>query len=585
MSYVPIIQPIYKKARTGTESSDDDEEEENIISDNNSSNSNSSTENEANIIKKYYYTKETKQALNELTLQLQMNLNTFKHNNTNYIINTTSIKPFLVLQTITTHNKDIYTNTTYNKTILQLLTKSNYIYLCEPSLITQFINSLLTIITNNINNQNTSLYPLFTTLLFKVHSYIDYILNKTNDSEQKTSLLKLKETFPIIHSNTYNEIKNTLKQNIIITNTSHIDEYTINEQGIDIFITIMNSCSHLCEQFELFPVIINKVFASLLMNPLEKYDYIYEKIGCFLLDFIVFNKYTFEISDDNDNDNELKDNYILINDGNVEDEIKSFSFMHNKSFTHTYYTNIIETFQDNYTAIVLLYIDKLLHLKRSFQIQFIIYKLLKSFITTHKDMISEGDLSIILNFIPDNLNNLSKFNLPEFWEQTKECREFAYYILSNPDNAYDTIINKITSSTSIPQYNIDECKVSLMNPIIHYGLYCKMNIESNKSKRIIIDTLNDNALIFFEVKIDNKHDIKFNMYTLNKESNDSIELFAMFDKMNSLDIDDDTIECPLKFIFHFTKRTTVYIELDNTYSWFTAKTIYYRYSLMHLISK
>ena len=241
MSYVPIIQPIYKKARTGTESSDDDEEEEDNISDNNSSSN--SNENEVNIIKKYYYTKETKQALNELTFQLQMNLNTFKHNNTNYIINTTSIKPFLVLQTITTHNKDIYSNTTYNKTILQLLTKTKYPYLCEPSLTTQFINSLLTIIHNNINNQNTSslsLYPLFTTLLFKVHSYIDYILNKTNDSEQKTSLIKLKETFPITHSNTYNEIENTLKQNIIIINTSHINEYTINEQGIDMFITIMN---------------------------------------------------------------------------------------------------------------------------------------------------------------------------------------------------------------------------------------------------------------------------------------------------------------------------------------------------------
>ena len=573
MSYIPIIQPIYKKARTGTESSDDEDN----ISDNNSN----SSENEANIIKEYYYNKETKQALNELTLQLQMNLNSFKHNNTNYIINTTSMKPFLVLQTITTHNKETHSNTTYNKTILQLLAKSNYPYLCDPSIATQFINTLLTIINNNIINQNTlssSLYPLFITLLFKLHSYIDYLLSKIN-SEQKATLIKLKESFPITHSLTYNDIENTLKQNIIIINTSHIEEHTINEQGIDMFITIMNSCSHICEQFELFPIIINKVFASLLMNPLEKYDYIYEKVGCFLLEFIAFNKYTFALVDE---DNELKDNYILINDGNVEDEVKSFSFLNGKSYTHTYYTDIIDIFQDNYTAIVLLYIDKLLHLKRCFQIQFIIYKLLKAFITTRKGKISEGDLIIIMNFIPDNLNNLSKFNLPDFWEQTKECREFAYYILSNPDNTFDAIIHKITCSTSIPQYNIDECKVSLMNPIIHYGLYCKMNIENNSSKRIIIDTLNDNALMFFELKIDNKHDIKLNMYTL---GNDDIELFAMFDKMNSLDIDDDTIECPLKFLFHFTKRQTVYIELDNTYSWFTAKTIYYRYSLMHLISK
>lgn len=521
--------------------------------------------------------------LTEITTQIQTNLTNFhnkKEPNT-YIITPTSLKPFLVLNQFISNNTTFHFNFTYHaKTILSLLSKSNFPVLCEPSITIQFIDNLLQIIYTTSTNQDKSIHPLFITLLYKVHSYINYLLTNVKD---KSPLLECKQKFPIIHSLAFDDFDN------LIENSKLSDE--ISPQGninnsnvtmIDTFISIMTSLLGVCEQLELFPQIINQVFSDLLMNPLEMYEDTYAKLGNFLLEYTIYNKYSFTL--ENKNKAEIKHKLILINDNTEVNDVKSFSEITNKIYSYTYHSDIMDMYQDSYTAIVLYYIDKLIPLKKCFSTQFIIYKLLKAFILNNQNNLSKGDASILLRFVPENLNNLAQFKDPTLWNKTNECREFTYYILSNR-NSFSSIIPNIKSISSLPLSPIDICKVPLNDIDIHYGLFSKIEIEQRGMKKIVIDTLNDNVMLIFELKIDGGYDIKVKMYKLDcsdEYGKNEMELFGDFNKVSSVDTNDNT-ECPVKFVGHFKKRQVVYVELDNSYSWFTNKVLYYRYSLLHLV--
>ena len=452
--------------------------------------------------------------------------------------------------------------------ILNHLIKEEYFdELCPLTNALEFCNIALR---NIYKNEQSSL--VFQLLIRKTHQYIEYLKEKDKENTMNIILYnELLDSFPIPHSSSYYNFKNKLEETDIYSLVKSNEDDTEISNGLVIIDKLTECINELFKYIEQYEIIykIAKDFIPPLTSKLFLYQSeMYLKLGNFLLNFLFLNKHTIDASLPENGDVIPGHNYITILDDSLIYDLSQYSFLNNKVYTTEYFFDILQSFPNEMISVCLLYIKPMIKLDTDFQIQFIIYRILKLlyFIYPyHRHFFSE--------YISKCLYNLCLFKELDDWNKGLESREFAYYLLSRDQQIGKTI----KSVTSQPVINILQHTILLRDLDIDTGYMTKMVVDSGTKKSIEMNTNVEDSIIFIEFYIEDCKSINVNVYKNEETVRNQI---CTMKKIKSLCENDSSKIKTIRIILYAKELGSYEVEFDNEYSWITMKTIHYKIVLL-----
>ena len=479
-----------------------------------------------------------------------------------------------------------------NDILIILLEEKNYMNICDENLIKDFITNCLNII---YLNPKTNL--VFLLLIKKIDNYIKYI--NENFEFSKDEIFYSRKSFKDFHSKPYLKYKNELEE-LNIYKLSKSEELKDKEQSLILLSKFFNNLQYFTEKYdllnrisrEIFPSLLNLSLPSLIHTKNSKYIDLYIKFGKFLLKFLFNSKYIFDFSVFNSNSKEIKGKYpcLFIHNKN---ELSDFGELNGKEYLIIYKYDIIKEYINELVDIIIdYYVKPMIIYDTNFDIQFIIFKLLKYlyFISENK---TEKTKNKFIKYIPEILNNLSFFKKQEEFDKALESREFGYYLLLK-DYQFKYVITSLTNS---PKNEIDiyTTKFNMAHNLLNNWFYEKEEIENGKNFEIFEKMENKYSIIYLELYIEDNKEITVTVYMKNEKDNkykqiglNNVIKTIKNDKTNDYKIakiiiinsssnnnDDNNVNYKNEFKIVF----------DNYDSWFTNRIIHYSISVFENSNK
>ena len=453
-----------------------------------------------------------------------------------------------------------------NNVINLFLKEENFNFLCERKMCFHFINAICRLI--YLNNHETIIFQL---LIKKIHNYISHLKKKLKFlTENEINMLdELTNSFPIYHTKNYYDFKKILEEKNVYNLIKSESKLEDKLKAIYEFKSTLINLHIYNEQFDIIYKYAKEFFPPLTKLPKISLSNVYLKLGNLILKLLFLKDYTFTCHFDNIEVVEPNYNYYYINDNEESFDLRDFLFLHEKNFESVINYEILQSYyQEIIDLIINYYVKPMIIFDINFEIQFLIYLMLKNLY-----FIYPRYRKYFINYIPTVLKNISDFNEPNEWNKSLECREFGYYLISN-DN---TLQDKIKTMISVPKSEVRIKKIDLKNPVLNFGYMNKLVVVAGTKREIIIDINSENCLIYFEFYVEEGYDIDLYVYKINiKEEYDEI---MKCDKISSISEDWEYMK-NIKIII-FSKFITKYkIVFDNSYSWFREKIIHYTYGIL-----
>lgn len=395
----------------------------------------------------------------------------------------------------------------------------------------------------------------------KIHKYINQLLTSTHKQITKSLLFDLhefEESFPIIHSSYFGTIDKELNQINLIQKCKE-DKL----QALKTIKSIFKNLTFFSEQYDIIFIYSPSIIKPLLdVNKKQNFDELYQ-IGLFLQKFLFMNNYILNISLNSNGDVIPKENLILIYDNHITYDLTQFEELNSSVYQCTYeyeilqlYPGIISTYRS--------YFKIATEFELNFKLQFQCYQLLKALYFIFPSYRIEFE-----EYIPKTLFVLASFHNVIEWNQTLECREFAYYLLLHDKN----INSKIKSATSEPQVDITYFHVLLRDIKIPMGFMRKMSIDSGLIKSKDIEIFEPNSIVFIEVKMIENMDITIKVYFCDTNEPCIQTEIAVAKKINCYNK-------VIKIVIYAKQIGRYRIDFDNSYAWITMKSLHYRITIL-----
>ena len=450
-----------------------------------------------------------------------------------------------------------------NNIINRLLDYENFEYLCNKDDVFSFIKIFKQIIL--LNNPSKIIFQI---LIKKLKNFINYNLSFSLRNNEKKNFQELLDSFPNNHSEEYNNFKEILTKK---------DVYYLLKQDFQIknFIEILKhfkdsleSLPYYFEQFELIGVFSKDIIQQMLNSPTFEFVELYKELGNFYMRFLFLKNYIIDTSLSESEDCITTHNFILINNDYNEYDLRNMKFLDMQKYELTYQYDILQAYYNEIINLILdYYIKPLIYFDISFEIQMIIYKMLKKLY-----FIFPSHRKKFIEYIPNILNNISYFKELKEWNESLECRHFSYYLLLNNKE----IGPKIKSLTALPINDIKTEFLLFRDINLKLGFYNQLEIKAGSSKEIKFDFEIDNSILYFAFNIEGGYDINVRIAKyIDKQYN----IISEIEKITSFS-EDGKKEQDIRIIIFSKNAVPFTIEFDNTYSWFNSKIIHYSSAIL-----
>ncbi len=453
-----------------------------------------------------------------------------------------------------------------NNIINRLLDYENFEFLCEKDVVIDFINTIKQIIM--LNNPSKIIFQV---LSKKLKNFINYHLSFVLRNSDKKQLKDILDNLPNVHSETYDNFKDILtKKDIyfLLNQNFKIENYF---EIINNFKESLELLSYYYEQFEIIGIYAKEIIPPMLNQPsLELVD-LYKELGNFLMKILFLKNYIIDTSLFESGDCITGHNFIVINNDKNEYDIREMQFLDMKTYEISYQFDILQAYYNEIINLILeYYIKPLIYFDISFDIQMIIYKMLKKLY-----FIYPSHREKFINYIPDILNNISYFKELNEWNVSLECRHFCYYLILNNKE----IGPKIKSLTAIPIRDIKTEILYFRDINLNLGYYNQLEIKPGSSKEIKFDLDIENCILYFAFNIENEYDINVK---ISKYIDKKYIVVSEIEKIKSIS-EDGTKKQDIKIIIFSKNAVPFTLEFDNSYSWFNSKIIHYSSTILRPI--
>ena len=486
-----------------------------------------------------------------------------------------------------------------NDILINIFVEKNYLYICESSLFQDLINNCLNIIYLNSKSK-----LIFLLLIKKIDNFIEFI-NSAYPS-YKEHILNIRNKFQNNHSNYFLNYKKEFEYKKIY-NLSKSNELKDKQKSLSLLSNYFYNFENITEKYEFLYIISKELFPSLFDLKIPDLSHkknnknieLYINIGKFLLKFFITHDYIFDFSSFRETPDDVSERYPCLFFYNKK-EINNLDELNNKKYKISYQYDILKEYSKEIIEIMVNYFIKpMIKYDTNFEIQFIIFKILKYlyFICENK---TEKDKNKFINYIPEILDNLSFFKKQDEFNISSESREFGYYLLLK-DSKFKCSIKSLTNSPK-NENDIYTTKINMAQDSLNKIFFEKKEIERGKSFAIITQIYKKYSIIYIEFYIEDDKDITLTIYKKNEKENNYEQIGFnniiktekneknkeddynddIFDEknykiakviiINSL-INNDNNDNFLNYANEFK------IVFDNYDSWFTNKIIYYYISV------
>ena len=458
-------------------------------------------------------------SVQELITNIIEEISSNKKDNHNKIIDKELIKHFSFFKNINSFIKDknilLQIKSILNDILNIIFIESNYSYITEPILFQELIVNCLSII---YLNSKTNL--IFFLLLKKVDNYIKYIID--GYPSYKDSILSSRKTFKDYHCEIYLNYKKEFKS-LNIYNLSKSEDLKDKKQSLFLLSNFFNNLKYFTEKYELLKLISKEVFPSLLSITLPDFSHkknsknleLYINFGNFLLRFLFSHEYIFDFSSFNLKSEEISEKYPCIFLYN-KNEINNLDLLNNRQYKILYKYEIIKEYRKELVDIIInYYIKHMIIYDTNFDIQFIIFKLLKYLYFMCQNNTNDNIKNKFINYIPEILNNLSFFKKQEEFDKASESREFGYYLLLK-EPQFKFSIKSLTNSPK-EETDIYTTKLNVAYDLINNWFYVKEEIEKGKSLEIFEKINKKFGIIYLEFYVEDNKEITVTVYKKNEK--------------------------------------------------------------------
>jgi hypothetical protein len=240
------------------------------------------------------------------------------------------------------------------------------------------------------------------------------------------------------------------------------------------------------------------------------------------------------------------------------------------------------------------FIQQMLILDTNFEIQYIMFEMLKYLYFLCKENASKD---VLLKYISEILINLSLFNKQSEYEKSKSSREFGFYLLIHEKN-FKFIDNSLIVSPN-NEYDVYTTKFNMATDLMNKALYIKKEIPQGKNLEIFEDMKAKYSILYLEFFVEDNEEISLTIFKKNekdnnyeqigfnniiktvkfdendeKENNYKIAKVIVLNSGNSLDNENN-----------MNYFNTFKIVFDNYDSWFTNRILHYSISIFEKIEE
>ena len=333
---------------------------------------------------------------------------------------------------------------------------------------------------------------------------------------------------------------------------------------------------------EIFPLLINITSTPISQEDTSNNIDIYKNIGKFLLEFLFNKDYLLDFSSfkNEENVSQKFPCLFLYN----KSEVFNICELDNKRYNLLQY-NILKKYCKEISDLYIKYFIKpMIIYDTNFEIQYIIFKMLKYLYFLCKENDSKN---IIMNYISEVLINLSLFKNQSEYDKLLSSREFGYYLLLH-EKDFKTLNSSLTISPQ-SENDIYTTKFNMAKDLISETLYTRKEIERGQKLEILENMTKKYSLLYIEFFIEDNKEISLTIYK--KKENDKIfEQIGFNNIIKTVKLDDNDGE---KNNYKIAKvivlnngnilgneNSISYVNqfkivFDNYDSWFTNKIIYY----------
>lgn len=443
----------------------------------------------------------------------------------------------------------------------------------------------------------------------KCSAFLNYLLQIEGISEeQKITINDLLSGFPTRHSsNVYKNFESLRDKILKLTKNSSVDDKM---EGLNLLMENYGNTSSLEEQFDLLIEKVSAIIKAIIHQPNPEYKEAYFQLGNFICSILYATKFKIEafLPDYKINHKELNKNFFFFLAGDeIVDESTKYhvSFLHNTTYELTTQKEIL-TKCENIFQICNLIVNTLSIYDSIFDLQFVCYIILKRVYFTFPQFRKNIEDSIAATLI-----NLCLFKDAFEVENSEECKLFLHYLLENGDEELQHKIRKRIESRGVNislKNEVDEktrkevefecLKLSDFNLRIGYPNCHEIEAGAELSK--YIEVLQPNSIVYIgfatqsnditfhlmkyipneeEEKPQEEEEDDYYLDNIQSEENEEFTDKGHFKQLLKLERIDSSLT-PVKCVMFVPEPGTYKLIFDNSYSWFTGKTLRYRISVL-----
>ena len=360
------------------------------------------------------------------------------------------------------------------------------------------------------------------------------------------------------------------------------------KKALELLIKYFNDLDCIIDKYEIL-IRISKDILPLLLNistpsysselKLTNFE-LYISTGKFLLQFLYNKEFILDFSDFIHSDNISKKFPCLLFYN--KSELININELDNKRY-HLLSYDIINKYRSNLINLYIkYYIKPIIINDMNFEIQYIIFEMLKYFYFICDDVDSRNILS---KYISEVLNNLSQFKKQTEYDKALYSREFGYYLMLHEDK-FKSLSNSITISPK-NEYDVYTTKFNVAKDLINKVFYLKKELETGKSFEILENLYKKHSILYLEFYIEDNREICLTLYKKNENDNNFEKIgFNNIIKTMKMDEKDENNENQITYniakvivINSSNSLNEFKIVIDNYDSWFTKRIIHYSISI------
>lgn len=449
----------------------------------------------------------------------------------------------------------------------------------------------------------------------KCSSFLNYLLTNSQsnlDDEQKDIIKELLNSFPNRNSSdAFLNFKSTRERIVALCKSTAIEDKL---EGILLLMESFGDTNSLDEQFDLLLEHGPQIIKAAIHRPNPENRKLYYQLGNFIISLLYSYKYRIDSSNikkENQIQKDQKSKLFFLVDSSLPEDSTSekikiqinddvdLSFLNDSLYELTIQKDVLLQCE-NIVSICQLIVNTLSIYETIFELQYVCYLILKKIYFSFPQFKTQIEDLIALTLV-----NLCLFKTNEERVNTLECRQFLHYLLNCPaeeelkaklkyriDSKKANGINiQLEEGVSIDLASVEYDCLKFSDFNLRIGYPSRYFIEAGTQKDKYIEIEEPNSLVYIGfatheyditchlLKYINDSDINSNT-TLDDDLTDRGHFTVIF-KLEKFDCS----ELPVKIVMLVCTPGIYKLIFDNSYSWFTSKTVRHRLSVLRPLSE